>query len=104
MATEMEAQTIRWLAQFIGYPTDCGGLLVSGGNIANLTCFLTARAAKAGWDVRKQGVAAGPSLLIYASQETHTWIQKEADITGLTARMRFAGSVWTTSSAWILLL
>src|SRR5204862_6316812 len=40
MATEIEAQTIRWLAQFIGYPADCGGLLVSGGNMANLTCFL----------------------------------------------------------------
>ena len=27
MATEMEAQLIRWLAEFIGYPADCGGLL-----------------------------------------------------------------------------
>ena len=83
MATEIEAQTIRWLAQFIGYPADCGGLLLSGGNMANLTCFLAARAAKAGWDVRKQGVASGPSLLAYASTETHTWIQKAADLTGL---------------------
>lgn len=92
MATEIEAQTIRWLAQFIGYPADCGGLLLSGGNMANLTCFLAARAAKAGWDVRKQGVAAGPPLLIYASEETHTWIQKAADITGLgTAAIRWIG-------------
>src|SRR5262245_864485 len=83
MATEMEAQVIRWLAQFIGYPDDCGGLLLSGGNIANLTCFLAARAAIAGWDVRKQGVAAGPRLCVYASTETHTWIQKAADLAGL---------------------
>ena len=83
MATEMEAQTIRWLAQFIGYPTDCGGLLLSGGNMANLTCFLAARAAQAGWDVRKQGVAGGPPLRVYASTETHTWIQKAADLAGL---------------------
>jgi aromatic-L-amino-acid decarboxylase len=83
MATEIEEQTIRWLAQFIGYPTDCGGLLLSGGNMANLTCFLAARAAKAGWDVRKQGVAGGPSLLTYASTETHTWVRKAADLTGL---------------------
>jgi aromatic-L-amino-acid decarboxylase len=92
MATEIEAQTIRWLAQFIGYPGDCGGLLLSGGNMANLTCFLAARAAKAGWDVRKQGVAAGLPLLIYASKETHTWIQKAADITGLgTDAIRWIG-------------
>src|SRR5204863_6191840 len=40
MATEIEAQVVRWLAQFIGYPVDCGGLLLSGGNMANLTCFV----------------------------------------------------------------
>lgn len=83
MATEMEAQVIRWLAQFIGYPTGCGGLLVSGGNMANLTCFLAARAAQARWDVREQGVASGPRLCVYASAETHTWIQKAADLAGL---------------------
>jgi hypothetical protein len=83
MATEMESQVIRWLAQFIDYPSDCGGLLVSGGNMANLTCFLAARAAQAGWDVRKQGVSGGPRLRAYAATEAHTWIQKAADIAGL---------------------
>ena len=86
MATEIEAQVIRWLAQFIGYPSDCGGLIVSGGNMANLTCFLAARAAQAGWDVREQGVATGPPLCVYASAETHTWIQKAADLSGLGTR------------------
>jgi aromatic-L-amino-acid decarboxylase len=83
MATEMEGQVIRWIAEFIGYPADCGGLLVSGGNMANLTCFLAARAAKAGWDIRKHGVPGGSRLCIYASTETHTWIQKAADLAGL---------------------
>ena len=83
MATEMERQAIRWLAEFIGYPADCGGLLLSGGNMANLTCFLAARAAQAGWDIRKQGVAGGPRLCVYASEDTHTWIQKAADLAGL---------------------
>ncbi len=83
IATEIEAQVIRWLAQFIGYPADCGGLLLSGGNMANLTCFLAARAAQAGWDIRRQGVAGGPRLCVYASAETHTWIQKAADLAGL---------------------
>lgn len=83
MATEIEAQTIRWVAQFIGYPADCGGLLLSGGNMANLTCFLAARAAQAGWDVRRQGVAGAPRQCVYASGETHTWIQKAADLAGL---------------------
>jgi glutamate/tyrosine decarboxylase-like PLP-dependent enzyme len=68
-ATEIESQTVRWIAELIGYPAGCGGLLVSGGNMANLVCFLAARRAKAG--------------LVYASEETHTWIQKAADLNGI---------------------
>ena len=30
-ATEIELQTVRWIADLVGYPRDCGGLLVSGG-------------------------------------------------------------------------
>ncbi len=84
-ATEIEAQTVRWIAELIGYPSDCGGLLVSGGNMANFVCFLAARTAKAAWAVRERGVAAdgGRLLCAYASVETHTWIQKAADLAGL---------------------
>jgi len=83
LATEIEAQTIRWIAEFIGFPATCGGLLVSGGNMANIVCLLAARAAKAP-GVRESGVAAaGARLLAYASAETHTWIQKAADLSGL---------------------
>jgi aromatic-L-amino-acid/L-tryptophan decarboxylase len=91
-ATEVEAQTVRWIAELVGYPTECGGLLVSGGNMANIVCFLAARAAKAGWNVRERGVAgvAGQRLRVYGSAETHTWIQKAADMGGLgTASIRW---------------
>jgi aromatic-L-amino-acid decarboxylase len=82
MASEIEAQTIRWLAEMLNYPTDCGGLFVSGGNMANLVCFLAARQAKAGWNVRTTGMNHS-RLRVYCSKETHTWIQKAADISGL---------------------
>jgi glutamate/tyrosine decarboxylase-like PLP-dependent enzyme len=84
-ATEIESQTVRWIAELIGYPVDCGGLLVSGGNMANFVCFLAARLAKAGWNVRERGVRGenGRSLRVYGSLETHTWIQKAADLSGL---------------------
>ena len=103
-ATEIESQTVRWIAELIGYPSDCGGLLVSGGNMANFVCFLAARASRAG----KAGGASGAGkasetgkesgageasgagraggdgrLRVYASVETHTWIQKAADLSGL---------------------
>jgi aromatic-L-amino-acid/L-tryptophan decarboxylase len=84
VATEIEAQTIRWIAEMIGYPTDCGGILVSGGNTANFVCFLAARKKKATWDIRKQGFSGGgKKLRAYCSEETHTWIQKAADMYGL---------------------
>lgn len=83
IATEIELQTIRWIAEFIGYPTNGGGLLVSGGNMANFVGFLAARRAKAGAGIRSAGVASGGRLLVYTSRETHTWIQKAADLFGL---------------------
>ena len=84
-ATEIESQTVRWIAELIGYPADCGGLLLSGGNMANFVCLLAARTAKAGWDVRKYGVSedSGRRLRVYCSGETHTWIQKATDLGGL---------------------
>ncbi len=82
MASEIEAQTIRWIAEMIGYPADCGGLFVSGGNMANIVGFLAGRQAKAGHDVRTAGIG-GARLRIYCSGETHTWVQKAADISGI---------------------
>ena len=83
MATEIEAQTVRWIAELIGFPAGAGGLLVSGGNMANFVCFLAARRAKAP-DVRTARAARTRApLRVYASTETHTWIQKAADLFGL---------------------
>ena len=86
MASEIEGQTLRWIAELIGYPTDCGGLLVSGGNVANMVGFWAARAAAgAPWRIRETGVNASQArqLVAYVSQETHTWIQKASDLSGL---------------------
>lgn len=84
IATEMEAQTIRWIAEMIGYPTECGGLLVSGGNMANFACFVAGRKAMVAWDVRTSGLGGAQrrSFRIYASTETHTWLQKATDVCG----------------------
>lgn len=82
MASEIEAQTVRWIAGMLGYPADCGGLLVSGGNMANFVCFMAARQAKAGRDVRAKGMD-GTRMRAYCSRETHTWIQKAADLSGM---------------------
>src|SRR5215203_3564524 len=43
-ATEIESQAIRWIASLIRYDHAAGGVFVSGGNMANIVCFLAARA------------------------------------------------------------
>jgi glutamate/tyrosine decarboxylase-like PLP-dependent enzyme len=83
VASEIELQCVRWIAEMIGFPGGCGGLLTSGGNMANFVCFLAARRAKAGPQIRESGVASGSGCLrVYASGGTHTWIQKAADLFG----------------------
>ncbi len=85
MGTAIEAQTVRWIAEMIGYPSDCGGLLVSGGTMGNFVGFLAARKAKATWDVRTTGLMGEKTrrLRVYTGVETHTWIHKAADMFGL---------------------
>ncbi|HEX3234974.1 MAG TPA: aminotransferase class V-fold PLP-dependent enzyme [Gemmatimonadales bacterium] len=85
IASEIEAESVRWIAELVGYPSDCGGLLVSGGNMANFGCFLAGRRAMLGEEVRRAGLAGADAARarVYVSQGTHTWIQKAADLFGL---------------------
>lgn len=87
VASEIEAQAVRWIADLVGFPQAGDGVLTSGGNVANMLGFFAARAAKAGWDVRQEGMfaAEGRILRVYGSKGTHTWIQKAADLSGLGA-------------------
>jgi glutamate/tyrosine decarboxylase-like PLP-dependent enzyme len=83
MATAIEKQTVKWLAEFIGVSPSYGGVLVSGGNMANFTAFLAARTAKAPKNLKVDGlVKAGAELVLYCSKTTHTWIEKAAVLFG----------------------
>jgi len=87
IATEIEKQTIRWLAEFIGYLPSCGGVLVSGGNMANFTAFLAARTAKAPKSIKEDGISnSTQKLVIYCPKTTHTWVEKAAVLFGLGYR------------------
>jgi hypothetical protein len=77
VASEIESQTIHWLADLIGYEGNCAGLMVSGGNMANFLAFVAARTAKAPWNLRAEGNYGDERrLTVYVSKETHTWVQK----------------------------
>ena len=83
MATAIEKQTVKWLAEFIGVSPNYGGILVSGGNMANFTAFLAARTAKASKNIKEEGLAnASEEMVFYCSKATHTWIEKAAILFG----------------------
>ena len=82
-ASEIEQHLTRWLARQFGLPEGAGGLIVSGGAMANFVGLKVARDRKAGWDVRADGVRGGPQLMIYGSDEVHSVNQRGADMLGL---------------------
>ena len=84
IATEIEKQTVKWLCQFIGVASNYGGILVSGGNMANFTAFLAARTAKSPKSIKENGVQnTSNKLTVYCSKTTHTWIDKAVILFGL---------------------
>ena len=83
VATAIEKQTVKWLAEFIGVSPGYSGLLVSGGNMANFTAFLAARTAKAPKSIKEDGLSGASSkMVLYCSKATHTWIEKAAVLFG----------------------
>lgn len=84
--TYVEERCLQWLAQLMGMPESTTGILTSGGTMANLLGLAVARQAKAGFDVRQQGLHGHAPLVVYASSETHMWARKSMDVLGMGER------------------
>ena len=73
----IEQSVIDWMAGLFGLPDGSGGVLLSGGSIANLTAMVTAR-TRLGEDF-----GAG---VVYTSEWSHHSIEKAARIAGISRR------------------
>jgi aromatic-L-amino-acid/L-tryptophan decarboxylase len=83
-AVHVENQVLNWCKQMLEYPDTSSGLLTSGCSVANLIGLAVARNAKAGYDLRAEGVSAdSPKMIVYASQGIHSSIQKAVELLGL---------------------
>jgi aromatic-L-amino-acid/L-tryptophan decarboxylase len=83
-ASAVELQVIGWLRDLLGFPGTSTGLLVSGGSMANLVGLTVARNARAGFDVRREGLGAAPQpLRVYASTQVHNSVKKAVELLGL---------------------
>ncbi|MPZ91986.1 MAG: aspartate aminotransferase family protein [Actinobacteria bacterium] len=82
-ATEIELHVVRFFAEQFGLPDEAGGMLVSGGSIANFIGLKAARDAKSGAGVRARGLNGRPQLVAYTSQEVHFATTRAADMIGI---------------------
>ena len=81
--TEIEKIVIQWIANFIGYPKNCGGVLVSGGSVANLINLAVMRKVKGNKNIKSKGIYQSKIMRVYVSDEAHSSIDKGMDILGL---------------------
>lgn len=83
LAIQVELKTMEWIARLVGLPAQAGGLLVSGGSMANLVALAAAREARAP-GTRRHGLRAHPKqLTLYASTEAHSCIRRAVELLGL---------------------
>jgi len=85
-AVHVENRVIRWLSELMGFPEGAQGILASGGSMANFIALAAARRAMTPGNVREDGHARGPQLVVYASDQVHSCIDKAVDLLGIGTR------------------
>ncbi len=84
IANHVEKQVIEWIKEMLDYPPSASGVLTSGCSAANIIGLTVARNAKADFDLRYKGLqCAKQRMVLYASQEIHSSIQKAVELLGL---------------------
>ncbi|WP_420580404.1 pyridoxal phosphate-dependent decarboxylase family protein [Reichenbachiella sp.] len=81
--SEIEKIIIKWICQFINYPETAGGILVSGGSVANFLNLAVMRKIKCPIDVANEGMHQAPKMTVYASEQGHSSIDKGMDMLGM---------------------
>ncbi len=80
IATQVEKEIVRWLANRAGYPESAEGTAVSGGSAANLTALLAARTR---WREKNDPATTRPVLV--CSADAHYSIVRAGSIMGIPA-------------------
>jgi aromatic-L-amino-acid decarboxylase len=74
---QLETNVVRWFCEIVGYGEGSGGVLTSGGSLANLTAIIAARRAILGDDFLR--------ATLYCGDQTHHAFQKSAILAGFPA-------------------
>jgi glutamate/tyrosine decarboxylase-like PLP-dependent enzyme len=83
-ANAIEQRVISWFHEMFNFPEGAGGIITSGGSMANLTALAIARDTYLGDSARRKGLQARNSpLRLYVSDQVHNSSDKAAVILGL---------------------
>ncbi len=95
LASKIEAETVRWIAERVGWtkigageaatadPHACDGTFTSGGNEANFSALAMAIAAYFPQAIEEGVASIGAQPVLYASSESHHSLDKSAGLLGL---------------------
>jgi glutamate/tyrosine decarboxylase-like PLP-dependent enzyme len=75
-----------WLKDLIGLPRDASFGIVTGCQMAHVTCLLAARHAlleRQGWDVEAKGLFGAPPIRVFTSDTHHASVDRAVRIIGL---------------------
>jgi len=75
---QLETNVVRWFCDIVDYPPGSGGILTSGGSMANFTAVVAARRERLPEDFR--------SGTIYTSDQTHHSVRKAAVLAGFSEK------------------
>jgi glutamate/tyrosine decarboxylase-like PLP-dependent enzyme len=76
----------KWLKELLGLPTEASFALVTGCQMAHVTCLAAARnaiLAKHGWNVERNGLSGAPQICILSSNQRHGSIERAVRLLGL---------------------
>ncbi|HEV7426669.1 MAG TPA: pyridoxal-dependent decarboxylase [Thermoanaerobaculia bacterium] len=77
LLVQLEANVVRWFCEIVGFSAGSGGILTSGGSLANLTAIIAARISVLGDDFSR--------ATLYCGDQTHHAFQKAAVLAGFPA-------------------
>lgn len=83
VATVMEEIVIHWFGRLFGYGSTSGGILVSGGTMANLTALAAAREARFPSAMRRGIQRLSHPLVMYVSDQGHMSVERSAGMLGI---------------------
>jgi aromatic-L-amino-acid decarboxylase len=84
-AAEMEQRIMEWLRDMLGLPGQYEGVIQDTASTSTLVSILTAREQVTNYRANEAGLQEQPPLMVYASAQTHSSIEKAVKIAGLGA-------------------